>query len=443
MRVARVCAAHPALAEAVCSGALPLGRADTLARVVTAERAPFLADSLPALLRLGTTTAEDDRFATAVRYWADRVDEQLAPDQGPDHRRYLTPRLFGGGRVDGELTPASFATVAAALDAYTQDPDPSDAPYRRTLAERRADALDDLADFGLSHGCDDECGDDLTDRAEDTFDGVDGRDELDEQLEALDTGQEIDPLDAIRRRLRRAERRRRRRMRRRTKARSGVRVDVHIDLRTLAGDRSLDDPDLFDGLVLRGEHWRLAENSARRLLCDSALVATLFDGQRVLDANGVRRAVQPAAAARAGRPRRALRVPWLSTPTPALPRPPPRVPGPRRAHDRCERLSGVRLPPPVDPRARLVTPTGRRRHLDGHRSTRQLVDDAKTRAGFRRHRLIARVRTQDPARVRTNRPGAHRGRAPGHRRAQLSSRHASARTVACRWKVCTATRRTT
>lgn len=128
VRVARVCAAHPALAEAVCSGALPLGRADTLARVVTAERAPFLTDSLPALLRLGTSTHDDDHFASAVRYWLDRVDEHLAPRQGPHHRLYLTQRLFGGGRIDGELTPASFATVAAALDAYTQKSRPGRRP---------------------------------------------------------------------------------------------------------------------------------------------------------------------------------------------------------------------------------------------------------------------------------------------------------------------------
>lgn len=288
VRVAGVCADHASLADAVVTGALSLGRADTLARAVTSERAPFLAASLSALLALGTTTPEDDDFAAAVRYWVDRVDEHRAPRHGPDHRLYLTQRLFGGGEIQGELTPASFATVAAALDAFTQDPDPADAPHRRTPAERRADALDDLATFGLSHDCDDDgvCDTEGLDaREEDTFDDTTSRDALDEQLDGAEGGDDVDPLLAVRRRLRHAMRQRRRRMRRRTKARSGVTTNLHLDLQTLARDRRLDDPDLFDGLVLRGEHWPIAEASARRLLCDSALVATIFAGNRILDAN--------------------------------------------------------------------------------------------------------------------------------------------------------------
>jgi hypothetical protein len=69
----------------------------------------------------------------------------------------------------------AFANVATALDAWTDDPDPRDGPYQRTLSERRADALDDLARHGLhSHDDDDHFDadpefEDIT--AEDTFDG--------------------------------------------------------------------------------------------------------------------------------------------------------------------------------------------------------------------------------------------------------------------------------
>jgi hypothetical protein len=60
-------------------------------------------------------------------------------------------------------------------------------------------------------------------------------------------------------------------------------VNVHLDLRTLSGARDVDD---LDDLVLRGEGWTVTKHAAERLLCDSALVATLFAGRnRVLDAN--------------------------------------------------------------------------------------------------------------------------------------------------------------
>ncbi len=308
-RIAGVCAAHPALGETVVSGAMTLRRAEVLARAVTPERARFLPDSLPALLRLNANTADDDSFAAAVRYWTERVDEQLAPRRVQPHSLTFAERLFGGGQVHGDLAPVAFATVRSAVDAWIQDPDPADAPHVRTLSERRADALDDLAQFALTHrdtddhvvdGADtvdddsdrddDVDGDDL--RAEDTFDGTYPGDTLDEALATLHTDHgsahdpgpaEVDPLILLRRRLRRAELHRRRRIRRRVRARSGVVANIHIDLRTLRELRGHDD---FEGLVLRGEGWNLTRAAAERMLCDSQLVATLFDGKtKVLDAN--------------------------------------------------------------------------------------------------------------------------------------------------------------
>src|SRR3546814_18838589 len=64
---------------------------------------------------------------------------------------------------------------------------------------------------------------------------------------------------------------------------SWVRGNVHGDLRTLAGLRDVDD---LDDLVLRGDGWRLTKEAAERLLCDTAMVAVLFDGKgHILDAN--------------------------------------------------------------------------------------------------------------------------------------------------------------
>ena len=318
-RIAGVCAAHPGLTDAVVSGAMTLRRAEMLARAVTPERAGFLADSLPALLRLNTSTADDDSFAAAVRFWTERVDEQLAPRRVQPHSLTFAERLFGGGQIHGDLAPVAFATVRSAIDAWTQDPDPVDAPHVRTLSERRADALDDLAQFALTHDPDytDPDSDDAdpegdgprsTDlepdravdrpeweswdqlRAEDSFDGTYPGDDLDEALATLDPDRDadaddvdVDPLVLLRRRLRRAEEHRRRRIRRRVRARSGVVTNVHIDLRLLAGFEHIDD---LDDFVLRGEGWNLTRAAAERLLCDSQFVATLFDGKtKVLDAN--------------------------------------------------------------------------------------------------------------------------------------------------------------
>ena len=285
-RIAGLCDSHPALADAVLSGVLSMRRTEKLAGVVTRERAAFLAASLPALLRLNRHTSDDSAFDEALRFWAARVDEHTEPRRDHPHQLVACQRLFGGGEIHADLAPSAFLNVMAAVDAWTQDPDPAGAPHQRTLAERRADALDDLAHFSLT-GHDDGCDrDDEAERAwaEDTFDGTQPCDDLDEALDLGDeTHDPVDPLDLVRRRIHRAELHRRRRARRRLRPRSGVTVNVHIDLRTLSGTRDLDD---LDDLVLRSDGWQITKHAAERLLCDSALVATLFAGKHtVLDAN--------------------------------------------------------------------------------------------------------------------------------------------------------------
>ncbi len=286
-RIAGLCHVHPALADAVLSGAMSLRRTEKLAVACTDERAPFLAGSLQALLDLNVQTSDDSAFDEALRYWTARVDEHLAPRRDHPHKLVATQRLFCGGEIHADLTPSAFLNVMTAVDAWTQDPDPDGAPHQRTLAERRADALDDLAHFSLT-GHDDTCDhpdpEDEQVWAEDTFDGTQPTDDLDEALDlARNADGPIDPLDVIRRRARRAELHQRRRRRRRTRPKSGVTVNVHLDLRTVAGARDIDD---LDDLVLRGEGWTITKHAAERLLCDAALVATLFAGKtQVLDVN--------------------------------------------------------------------------------------------------------------------------------------------------------------
>ncbi len=288
-RLAGLCHRHPDLADAVLSGVLPLARAHTLAHAANDDRQPWLADSLPAFLRLNDRGCDDADWAAAVRHWAELVDQERAVRRVPAHNLVLSQGLFGGGQIHGDLSPNAFLNVATALDAWTDDPDPTDAPCQRSLGERRADALDDLCRASLDPestrwGCGDDDPDGDSDWEDldqaDTFDGFCPTDDLDEHLA---TRGDLDPLVLLRRRLRKAEAHRRRRVRRRTRSRSAVCVNVHVDLRTLADLRDIDD---LDGLVLRGDGWNLTRAAAEQLLCDSALTAVLFDGTgRLLDAN--------------------------------------------------------------------------------------------------------------------------------------------------------------
>ncbi|MCO8128287.1 HNH endonuclease [Acidimicrobiia bacterium EGI L10123] len=290
-RLAGLCHRHPALAEAVLFGEVSMARAHTLGHAANPDREPWLADSLDAFLRLAERGCDDADWAGAVRHWASLVDQEREVRRVPAHSVVLTQKLFGGGEIHGDLSPNAFLNVATALDAWTDDPDPKDAPYQRSLGERRADALDDICRAGLDPDStrwgsadaedDDHDEDEWEDvEAADTFDGFCPTDDLDEHLASTD---ELDPLVRLRRRLRKAEAHRRRRARRRTRSRSGICVNVHIDLRTLADLRHVDD---LEDLVLRGDGWNLTRAAADQLLCDAALTAVLFDGKgTLLDAN--------------------------------------------------------------------------------------------------------------------------------------------------------------
>jgi hypothetical protein len=284
-QVAELCAAHPDLADAVVSGVMPMKRAMLLGRTVTEQRAGFFAEILPTMLRLNAETGDDDAFAEAVRFWAGQVDQETAVRRVHQHALSATPSLFGGGEIHAHLAPGAYANVMAAIDGFTQDPDPADAPYRRSFCERRADALDDICAAALAGtpGADDDLDDDEIDwedlRATDTWDGSCDTDVLDEQL----ADEDVDELDALRRRLAAQETQRRRRARRRTRIRSGATITAVVDVRTLLGARDRTD---LDDLVLRGDGWTMTRSLLERLSCDTGLVATLMDGRnRILDAN--------------------------------------------------------------------------------------------------------------------------------------------------------------
>ena len=169
-KIAELCARDERRRDAVVSGALSLGRAEKLARAVTDERAPWLDPIVDTFVRF---SGGDDDFAAVVRYWRERVDEHLAPRRVQRQTVVYSERIFGGGDIHCSLSPVTFEHACAAIDAFTQDPDPADAPYQRTLSERRADGVGDLSAFALTHQVDDGDLDDdeleaEQDRADDT-----------------------------------------------------------------------------------------------------------------------------------------------------------------------------------------------------------------------------------------------------------------------------------
>ena len=150
-RLAELGHEQPRLAAAMVAGELSLGRASVLARSANKDRMPFLADSVDSMLAANRELVDDFSFGRVVRFWADKVDEETKPAEVPPHAVSLAQSLFGSGHIQGTLSPASFARVSAAIDAFMQAPDPADAAYKRTFQERQADSLDDLAAFALGH----------------------------------------------------------------------------------------------------------------------------------------------------------------------------------------------------------------------------------------------------------------------------------------------------
>lgn len=253
-RLAGLCHRHPRLRAAVLGGDLSFGRADLLAAHAAGAREGHLDPSLPTLLRESRRLNRFDDWASLLTHWCSYVDQDLSrPPNAFRNELHLSQSLFGQGEIHGWLDPEVLVTVAAGLDAFLPDPDPKDGPVPpRTLAQRKADALGDMAAWAITGTVDDE-------------DACGGNDAAggDEDRSAGDQPE----------RVRRPV----------VKRRSGVTANITIDLRTFAGDRRFDQ---LDGFGLRCDRWTIGRSVAEQLLCDAGLVATLFDGRRtIIDAS--------------------------------------------------------------------------------------------------------------------------------------------------------------
>ncbi len=140
--------AAPHLAEALHTGATTAAHVDTVARVVSPRRLPILAGHDELLAEHATSLSVED-FTLVARRWAAIADDHLAADHHPEHepRNRLQAAVTMDGRVDGtfNLDPVAGAQLLGALD-HLAPPDAADAPDGvRSLAERRGDALAELA----------------------------------------------------------------------------------------------------------------------------------------------------------------------------------------------------------------------------------------------------------------------------------------------------------
>ncbi len=148
MKCAKVVEAAPHLAAALRTGATTAAHVGAMARVASPRRLPVLADHDEVLTDQAVTLSLSD-FTLVARRWAAMADDHLAADDHDQHRprNRLQAAVTMDGRLDGtfNLDPIAGAVLLGVLD-HLEPPDPTDAPDGvRSLAERRGDALAELA----------------------------------------------------------------------------------------------------------------------------------------------------------------------------------------------------------------------------------------------------------------------------------------------------------
>jgi hypothetical protein len=247
--------------DAMVAGEVGLDGVTRLARAAGRRREELFDRDVEVLVDHARRLHADD-LETVLRRWEALADDEAARDDarhGEERRGVRLAPTVGGYRIDGWLGVEG-AFLHAALAALMDLPDPKDAPVRRTVSQRRADALVDLSHQWLTdHGieCDDDLAADDEDVTEahhaadappqegDPVDAVDGdEDPAGEGFAGDDDGDAgdqptfvADPDDpAEQERARRARRERRGRSRRRRASRSrgpATAVEVRVDLDVL------------------------------------------------------------------------------------------------------------------------------------------------------------------------------------------------------------------
>ncbi len=140
----------PQIADALASGRTTAAHVRALARVLSPRRQRLLSEHEAILSKESERLTIKD-FTVLARRWATLADDYLADDDHDEHHPHneVHAAITMDGRLDGtfSLDPAAGVSLLDALD-HLAPPDPTDAPDGvRGLAERRGDALADLANW--------------------------------------------------------------------------------------------------------------------------------------------------------------------------------------------------------------------------------------------------------------------------------------------------------
>lgn len=148
VKAAQVVNVSDELGDALASGATTSAHVDALARVLSPRREPVLTEHGELLAKQAESLSIGD-FTLLARRWAALADDQLATDahdEEPQHNEVRAAVTMDGRLVgDFDLDAISGAKWLGALD-HIEPPDSIDAAEGpRTLAQRRGDALAELA----------------------------------------------------------------------------------------------------------------------------------------------------------------------------------------------------------------------------------------------------------------------------------------------------------
>jgi len=142
VRTARHVAKYETTAKALDSGDISAAHAEIIARAVH-HREKFYPESEDVVLDAARALRPDD-FKAAMQHWRACTDafadtEDTLNDLEGNY--FDVSRTFRNvGHLEGRLDPVSTAALLAKLDKL-EPPDPVDAPVRRDIGQRRADAL--------------------------------------------------------------------------------------------------------------------------------------------------------------------------------------------------------------------------------------------------------------------------------------------------------------
>ena len=252
VRAIRHCGRHTLTADALAAGSITVGHVDVLARLSSGLTFEF-SESEYELLSLadGRDLGGFERVVKAWRWQTSSGAAESDTAKAFDERSLtLQPNLFGGCRGRFQLDAAGHEILSAALETKPDSVDALEAP--RTLRQRRADALVDLADTHLNRA-------NLNGTHSDDFVGG-------------------DPTGG--------------------RSSGGRSVDVVLDIRSLVGDPRFDVAGIRAELTRTGEAPKhvleefMCDASWRRLITDGPNIVLNYGTATPSIPTGLRRAIQ-------------------------------------------------------------------------------------------------------------------------------------------------------